>query len=74
LHLRFLLLFNRSIKYLSVLPIIHSVLKSTLYIITENMLGDGSFSLSNFDRGKGKYSMSMDVYSLNYLNSLNKII
>lgn len=38
------------------------------------MLGDGSLSLSKFDRGEGKYPMTMDVYSLNYLYSLNQTI
>lgn len=38
------------------------------------MLGEGSLSLSKFDRGEGKYSMTMDVYSLNYLNYLNQTI
>ena len=35
------------------------------------MLGDGSISLSKTNKGKGKYSMTMDVYSLNYLHYLN---
>jgi LAGLIDADG DNA endonuclease family len=38
------------------------------------MLGEGSLSISKFYRGEGKYSMTMDVYSLNYLNSLNQTI
>jgi len=38
------------------------------------MLSDGSLSLSKFDRGEGKYSMTMDVFSLNYLNYLNQTI
>jgi len=38
------------------------------------MLGDKSLSLSKFDKGEGKYSMTMDVYSLNYLNYLNQTI
>jgi Proton-conducting membrane transporter len=57
------------INCLSILPIIYSIPKSTLQIITCNMLGDGSISLSK--GGKGKYSMTMDVYSLDYLNHLN---
>ncbi len=28
------------------------------------MLSDGSLSLSKFDRGEGKYSMTMDVFFL----------
>jgi hypothetical protein len=60
------------IKYFSVWPINHSVPKSTLYTITENMSGDGS--LSKINRGEGKYSMTMDVYSLNYLNYFNQTI
>jgi hypothetical protein len=35
------------------------------------MLGDGSISLSKKFKGQGKFSMTMDVYSLNYLNHLN---
>ena len=35
------------------------------------MLGDGSINLSKINKGEGKYSMTMDVYSLNYLNYLN---
>lgn len=38
------------------------------------MLGDGSLSLSKFDRGEGKYPMTMDVYSLNYFYYLNQTI
>jgi len=38
------------------------------------MLGDGSISLSKFNKGEGKYSMTMDVYSLNYLHHLNENI
>ena len=38
------------------------------------MLGDGSISLSKTNKGKGKYSMTMDVYSLNYLIQLNENI
>jgi|GraSoiStandDraft_24_1057298.scaffolds.fasta_scaffold412402_1 hypothetical protein len=32
------------------------------------MLSDSSISLSKLDRRKEKYSMTMDIYSLNYLN------
>lgn len=32
------------------------------------MLSDGRISLFKLDRRKGKYSMTIDVYSLNYLN------
>jgi hypothetical protein len=38
------------------------------------MLGDGSISLSKFNKDEGKYSMTMDVYSLNYLHHLNENI
>lgn len=38
------------------------------------MLGDGSISLSKINKSEGKYSMTMDVYSLNYLNYLNENI
>ena len=45
-----------------------------LNILTGNMLGDGSISLSKMSRGDGKYSMTMDVYSLNYLHHLDQSI
>ena len=61
-----------NVNYLSILPIIYSIPKSTLQTITGNMLGDGSISLSK--GGKGKYSMTMDVYSLDYLHHLNENI
>ena len=38
------------------------------------MLGDGSISLSRPDKGKGKFSMTMDIYSLNYLHHLDNSI
>ena len=38
------------------------------------MLGDSSISLSKKIMGQGKYAMTLDVYSLNYLNHLNEII
>jgi hypothetical protein len=59
------------VKYLSILPIIHSTPTPLLKIITGNMLGDGSISLSKINKGNGKYSMTMDAYSLNYLQHLN---
>ena len=62
------------LNYLSVLPIINSIPNLTLHAITGNMLGDGSISLSRPNKGEGKYSMIMDVYSLNYLNYLNENI
>jgi len=62
------------IKCLSILPIINSIPKLILHTITGNMLGDGSISLSKFNKGEGKYSMTMDVYSLNYLHHLNENI
>jgi hypothetical protein len=62
------------IKYLSILPILNSIPNLTLHTITGNMLGDGSISLSKIKKGEGKYSMTMDVYSLNYLNHLNDTI
>lgn len=62
------------IKYLSILPILNSMPNLTLQAITGNMLGDGSISLSKNNKGEGKYSMTMDVYSLNYLNHLNENI
>lgn len=59
------------INYLS---IINSISNTTLHTITGNMLGDGSISLSKFNKGEGKYAMTMDVYSLNYLHYLNENI
>lgn len=56
------------INHLSVLPILNSIPKNSLHAITGNMLGDGSLSLSRPDKGKGKFSMTMDIYSLNYLH------
>jgi hypothetical protein len=38
------------------------------------MLGDGSVSLSRSNKGKAKYSMTMDAYSLNYLKHLDPTI
>jgi hypothetical protein len=38
------------------------------------MLGDGSISLSKTNKGEGKFSMTMDVYSLKYLEYLNENI
>jgi hypothetical protein len=40
------------------------------------MLGDGSLSLSRSNKGKAKYSMTMDVYSLDYFlkNHLDQTI
>jgi hypothetical protein len=64
------------INYLSVFPIINSIPKSTLHAITGNMLGDGSISLSLPLLGslRSKFSMTMDVYSLNYLHHLDNNI
>ena len=62
------------INHLSVLPILNSIPKNSLYAITGNMLGDGSLSLSRPDKGKGKFSMTMDIYSLNYLHHLDQSI
>ena len=68
--------YNNSIdiSYLSILPIISSIPKPKLQAITGNMLGDGSISLSKNNKGQGKFSMTMDVYSLNYLHHLNQNI
>jgi hypothetical protein len=38
------------------------------------MLGDDFISLSKNNKGQGKFSMTMDVYSLNYLHHLNQNI
>jgi NADH-ubiquinone oxidoreductase chain 5 len=66
--------YDNSINYLSILPIIKSIPTSTLQAITGNMLGDGSISLSKRNKGQGKFAMTMDVFSLNYLNYLNQNI
>jgi LAGLIDADG DNA endonuclease family len=63
-----------NINNLSILPLISSISNTTLHTITGNMLGDGHISLSKFKRGEGKYSMTMDVYSLNYLQYLDENI
>jgi Proton-conducting membrane transporter/LAGLIDADG DNA endonuclease family len=55
------------INCLYILPFINSIPTSTLQAITGNMLGDGSISLSNKFKGQGKFSMTMVLYSLNYL-------
>jgi LAGLIDADG DNA endonuclease family/Proton-conducting membrane transporter len=59
------------INYSSILPILNSIPATTLHSITGNMLGDGAISLSKGRKGEGKYSMTMDVYSLDYLHHLN---
>lgn len=63
-----------NINCLSILPFIKSIPTTTLHAITGNMLGDGSISLSKKTRGQGLFAMTMDVYSLNYLNHLNQNI
>ena len=55
-------------------PNINSILTITLETITGNIWGDGSISLSKFNKGEGKYSMTMEVYSLNSLQHLNENI
>jgi hypothetical protein len=62
------------INYLSILPIINSISTPMLQTITGNMLGDGSITLSKKFKGSGKFCMTMDVYSLNYLHHLNQDI
>ena len=58
----------------TVSPIINSIPKDKLYIITGNMLGDGSIQISKNRKGlytgKAKYGMTLDAYSINYLNHL----
>ena len=54
-------------------PILETIPKQSLYTITGNMLGDGSIRLNKNNgiiKPEGKYSMTMDTYSLNYLNHL----
>ena len=62
---------NIALYNTSILSVINTIPSSTLHSITGNMLGDGSINLSKINKGEGKYSMTMDVYSLNYLNYLN---
>jgi hypothetical protein len=56
------------------LPIINTIPKFTLHAITGYMLGDGTISLSRPLKGLGRFSMTMDVYSLNYLHQLDSNI
>ena len=55
-------------------PILKSLPEKTLQIITGNLLGDGSLLLSKNRAGKyageARYSMTLDSYSLNYMNHL----
>lgn len=74
LALIFIYQIDSDINSLSILPLINSISNTTLHTITGNILGDGSISLSKINKGEGKYSMTMDVYSLNYLNYLNENI
>jgi hypothetical protein len=64
--------YNSSLN-LSILPIINSIPKLTLETITGNMLGDGSINRKNIN-SNGKYAMTMDAYSINYLQYLNENI
>lgn len=63
-------------EYCSILPpILYTIPKETLHIITGNMLGDKSIQYNNISikskpKGKAKYGMTMDTYSINYLNHL----
>jgi len=49
-----------------------SAMPSAWSEIRSNKRRDGSISLSKINKGEGKYSMTMDVYSLNYLHYLNE--
>uniref|UniRef100_UPI0023F0CA30 LAGLIDADG homing endonuclease n=1 Tax=Cyathus striatus TaxID=68777 RepID=UPI0023F0CA30 len=66
--------YSNEIYYLSCLPFIKSTPRTTLQAITRNLLGDGSIALSKRIKGQGLYAMTMDVYSLNYLNHLRENI
>src|SRR5580704_17665001 len=63
-------------EYCSILPpILYTIPKETLHIIRGNMLGDGSIQYNNISikskpKENAKYGMTMDTYSLNYLNHL----
>jgi hypothetical protein len=61
-------------KYSSLLPIFSTISTSTLQTTTGNMLCDGSISLSKFNKGEGKYAMTIKVNSLIYLQYLNEDI
>jgi LAGLIDADG DNA endonuclease family len=68
---------DQNIKiYHSILPpILSTISKETLHIITGNMLGEGSIQYKNISikgkpKGNARYSMTMDAYSLKYLNDL----
>jgi hypothetical protein len=58
---------------LSILPIINSIPKTTLQTITGNMLGGGSISRKNINSA-GKYVMTLNAYSIDYLQFLNENI
>jgi hypothetical protein len=61
--------------YKSTLPLILKFIpKEKLNIITGNMLGDGSIQFAKNNKGlytgEAKYAMTLDAYSINYLNHL----
>ena len=60
---------------LTIPPLLMNLPKETLHIITGNMLGDGSIiankrTKGNVVAGNAKYGITLDAYSLNYLNYL----
>lgn len=80
----YLFLINHNVEfelviYCSSIPaIVKNISKNNLSVITGNMLGDGSIQYSKNKLGKysgeARFSMTMDSYSLNYINHLYETI
>ena len=65
--------YNINIYYSILPPILTTISKEILNIITGNMLGDGSIQYNKVLKNgqvNAKYGMTMDIYSLNYLKYL----
>lgn len=58
-----------NIYELSLLPILNTIYKDNLHIITSNILGDGSLKINNNGKeikGNAKSSMTMRTHFLDY--------
>jgi len=71
--------YNINVYCLTIPPFLLQIPKNTLHIITGNMLGDGSIQYKKVLKngkviGNAKFSMTMDTYSLNYLNHLYQTV
>jgi len=71
--------YNINLYYSTIPPSLLSIPKETLHIITGNMLGDGAIQYKKVLKfgkviGSAKFSMTMDTYSLNYLNHLYQTV